>query len=271
MEISVYRYLDYRTYLKDLFDLYRKRSKKTARVVFEEAGFKSLGHFYLITSGKTNLKEDKLEMLARLWGTPVNQIQYLLRLREFCISKSLSQKKSIYEELERLRSSLRVKLLSKEEIEQMSQWYAIPFLESLATRFASEAPEKFAKVFRIKMSELQRLLEVFERLGLAVKTEKGYRRKEGVFEAYLQNSSKFLRGMHKSLLEQAFQSVDRIPEEERLLMTLSLPIERKRLSAIKEETHEFFQKINRQFDSGEKSDAVYQMNLQIFPIVRASD
>ncbi len=268
MSLSVYRYLDYRSYLKDLFDQYRKKSKKTARTVFQEAGFKSLGHFYLITSGKTNLTEDKLEALAKSWGMPNSQIEYLLRLREFCISKSLSQKKKIYKELEVMRSSLRVKLLSKDEIEQMCQWYAIPFLESLATRFASTAPEKFAKAVGIKTSELQKLLPVFERLGLVVKTESGYRRNEGAFEAYLQGSSKFLRAMHKGLLEKAFQSVDQFPEPERLLMALSLPIETNKLALIKEQAHEFFQKINRQFDSGAKANAVYQINLQIFPMIR---
>jgi len=54
-------------------------------------------------------------------------------------------------------------------------------------------------------------------------------------------------------------------------MTLSLPIEIDKLSNIKEQAHEFFQKINRRFDSGAKSDAVYQLNLQIFPMIRASD
>ncbi len=118
---------------------------------------------------------------------------------------------------------------------------------------------------------MREVLDLYVRLGLATNDGEHYVRVDGAFEAYLKGSSKSLRRMHTAFLEKAFQSIERVPEDKRALMTLSIPIEAGSLDKIKEEAHQFFQNVNRKYDGGIRSKAVYQINLQIYPIAEITD
>lgn len=263
---SCFRYLDYRSFLKDVFDYQRRTQKLTARKLFAEAGFKSLGHFYLVTQGKAHLKPEKLESVARAWKVRPSEIPYLLKLREFCAAKALSDKERAYGELELLRSDLKVRLLTKSEVESISRWYAIPLLEAITCISVKPQLDKMARFMGVPVADLKKCIEIFERLGLVTREGERFRRGHEFFEAQIAESSKAIREMHREFIEKAFQSVTKDPKE-RYLMTLSIPLGPKQLEKVVKEANQFFQRINRDYQKPEQADAVYQMNLQLFPIV----
>lgn len=267
----VYQYLDYRNYLKDLFDHVRKSQRKTARVLFQEAGFKSLGHFYLLTAGKTHLNEKKLEAVAKAWGVDPKHYPYLLKLREFCSTKSLSQKTELYRELERMRAALKVRILNSSELELLSHWATIPLLEALGTRMNNASVSQWAKALKVKSSQIEEMLGLFVRLGLAHADGASFRRSPEAFEMYIEKSSKAIRRLHAEFIERAFQSIEGAPEDERILMTLSLPLKASQLKDIRKFGEEFLQRLNREQDAGMEADSIYQFNLQVFPILKRSN
>ena len=86
---SAIDYLDYRAYLRDIYD--RRKSEDpqfSYRVMAQQVGFASAGSLKLAIDGKRNLSQKKAQHIGATLGMSQEEIEYFCALVSFCDTKT---------------------------------------------------------------------------------------------------------------------------------------------------------------------------------------
>lgn len=267
---NIYSFSDYRDFLKD-----RYRQLKEADPVFsfrhfsKQAGFGSPNYLKLVMDRKRNLSFEAIAKFAkglRLDNHEAEFFRYMVEANQ-C---EVPAKKQVFEaKLTYLRELFKVKTLIPELYDYYHDWYHSAIREMVKKSRTKNDPSIIAQnlVPSISTEQAKASLELLMRLKFVALTSDGWI--EACETDHIDTKSiELAQKIHyEQMAELAAQSLyTQGPETQDYgAITLSLPPEK--VAELKEKLHQIIAQVSNGH-SHNPSDAVYQLNIQLFALTR---
>jgi uncharacterized protein (TIGR02147 family) len=178
------------------------------------------------------------------------------------------------EAFERVAASQRfrkARRLDRAFFNYLSHWYYPAIREMVARIDFREEPKWIAKqlIPQIKPAEAANCLELLLELGLLKRNGQGrLERGEASVATGHEVRGLAIRNYHRQMLERAADSITLVTSELRDISALTVCIEAETVAELKERFHDFHEVLLDRCDRDEKPTAVYQINLQLFPLTQ---
>lgn len=268
-KINLFQYLDYRKYLRDLYEESKKsRVPLSLRLFSRRAGFKSNNFLKLVMDGERNLTEASLQKF--MIGLHLNKQEqdFFRNLVFFNQAKTHEAKDAYYQKLLRSRKFSELKPMEKDQYEFYSNWY-FPVIRELVTSGDFDGtPGWLARRVSPAITSVQAAcaLEVLEKLNFIKRDEGKWRQTTPLVSTGPEVTSVTLMNYHKNMLDLTKEVLETINPDERDVSALTLGVKESRLPQIKKRIQEFRQEILQLVSSDTDPDQVLQLNMQFFPV-----
>jgi uncharacterized protein (TIGR02147 family) len=266
---KLFDYLDYRQYLREVFDEKKSRVPHFShRSLMQKLSLKTPGHMLLVMQGRRNLTADIAIKLASYLKLSKKESEYLHTLVRYTDAKTPAEKQYLFEELlsYRLRSSATVPV-SKYRFYEKWYYSAVraaldvePFKDDFAGLGATLCPP-------ITAGEAKQAVELLLGLSMAVRDEKGYiRPAETAVSTGDQWQSAIVQNLQRQFIDLGKESLDRFAREERDISNLTVTVSEQTFELIKKNVRELRAKILAMGCAEQAADRVLQVNIQVFPL-----
>jgi uncharacterized protein (TIGR02147 family) len=267
--ITIFNYIDYRQYLRELFDEKKSVSPNFShRSLMQKLSLRAPGHMLLIIQGKRRLTEDIAIRLSNYLNFNKKETNYLLTLVRYTNAKTPSEKQYSFEELLslRLRASTKVEMPSYRFYEK---WYysavrasldVVPFSGDYQSLAASLCPS-------ITSVEAKQAIELLLEMKLVVKDENGIVR---VAESSISTGdtwqSATIVNLQKQFIDLGKDSLDNIDKSERDISNLTITVSQETFEVMKKKLRELRSQFMAMACAEQAPDRVLQVNMQLFPL-----
>ncbi len=267
--ISPYDYLDYRELLTDLYQDRKSQNRGFShRYIAKKLGVSSAGYFSKVLTGRIHLSGAMTLAIARLFGFRKHETHYFELLVQYHQADKHEERKYYFERLIGMRRS-KAKNLTEEQYELYSNWYCAAILELLDFYMFSDNYAQLASSLEPSITEAQakKAIAILERLQLIRKNPDGfYEKTDAIISAGENWKSLSIMNFQKETMNLAQRALDAIPKERRDISTLTLSISEDSVERIKEKIRDMRRELLEIARADERTDAVYQVNLQLFPL-----
>lgn len=267
--MSVFDYLDYRTFLKEhCEELVKTNQAFSYRYISQKAGIQSSGHLSMIIQGKRNLTDSMARAISRVIKLNRKETSYFLILVRFNQTKVIEEQAALFQEIASYKSSPVVTVL-KGQYEFYEKWYYAVVRELVEVFNINDNWAEIAKLIQppIKQSEAQNAIEVLTRLDMIKKNENGfYKRCDPIITSGKSSLSYIIKQFQIQNLELARTAYERFENEKRELSTLTLSIDSQTCKIIKERLAQVRSEILELARQVTTPTQVYQLNMQLFPL-----
>lgn len=267
---KIFKYTDYRTYLKDLFNTKKKEASYfSLRNISSKIGMRSSGYLSMILNGQRNLSNSNAKKLAEVIKLSTKEQEYFLTLIQFNQAKDHNSKTELYSKLKRAASDP-ASTVKRENHIFYEKWYypAIRELIGIYDVNDDNILEMANKLIpKIRMHEFKKGLEVLINTGLAFKNDKNiYKRSNNFITTGSDLQSFTIHKFQKETMSLAADALDRFNKDERELSTLTMSIDKSTYKKIIERSAAFRKEIMELVAETQDSTQAFQLNLQIFPL-----
>lgn len=273
-KVSVYDYTDSRAFLKDYYDAKKKaNSSFSYRSFLKKAGIAAIGIYQDIVSGRHNLSKTLVFKFARAMGLNRNETEYFENIANFNQAKSVEDKNIHFERMMRFYGSKAHKVDSS-QYEFYSRWYYSAIRELLSTGDFNDDPALIARSLSpsIRPHEAKKALDVLMKLKLIKKSTKGvYKSQDAVITTGPEVKSLNVANFQREMMGLAREAIDRFPAKHRNISTLTININKADYPAVEAEIVECRKKILAMAERSPEPDRVYQVNFQVFPLVKVKE
>ena len=142
-------------------------------------------------------------------------------------------------------------------------------LEALGTPMRELGHEALGQILGLTEAETSSVIETLKALGLIELKGKRWLRTQSIFETPQETRSVLIRAFHREMIKRAMSCVDGLSTEERKLFSVTLPLNEKNFEKLAEKIFETMKEIAGEFSSPNDPTGVFQLNLQLFPLLRA--
>jgi len=264
---ELFAYLEYRDFLKDAYDERRKMQPYFSyRFIGNKVGMDS-SYLTRLFQKKLHLGDDLVDRMGAAFGLTGDSLEYFRNLVLFNKAKSEAQARLFHDQLMRLRG-VGYSVVREDQVEYFAKWIHValrslldyqPFdgnYEALGASFSPAASAEDAK----------NALFLLERLGMVRRTERGY----DVLDNHLHSGENWKAGaiktFQKTTMELASRCLDSVPAARRDISTMTMDLDAETLADLKIVIKDFQENVAKLVGSATKSDRVYHLNIQLFPL-----
>ena len=228
----------------------------------------------LIAGRQRGVKERHLDVLVDAVGLDEERATYLRLLVRYDVEPWPRVRAALLEQILELRAFHSASPLEREALASFGDWRHRALYElAQCPGFRADA-DWIARSLQSEVTpeEAQQVLDALISLGLLVPTRDGagLMVKEPTLASDGQSQARLARAFHVGALERARLALDQ-PRDERQILGATFACPRERYPELREETRRFFERIHRLVaDGGGKSDGVYQLSAQLFPLAYVS-
>ncbi len=270
---DIYRYNDYRAFLRDYFT-----EQKTANPVFshqyfaQKAGIRSSGFILHVMKGERNLTRPVMLKIARAIGLDTAQTEYFEDLVAFDQAKTQSDREFYLARIAAKRKSVKADPLDDRQYEFYSAWYH-PVIRELVT-IADDINdyEAISKclVPPITLKQAKDSLKLLKEIGLITIDKNGrYKQSEQFVSGGGPVRNTALVRYQKDMLEQAKAAWDRFTTEEITMHTVTLCMSEDMFKTVREEVRAFKKRLLELVGSERRNpERVYHLNINLFPVTK---
>ncbi len=269
---EIFEYTCFRLFLRDLL-VFTKSEKPffSYRYFSQKAGFTSPNFLKLVIDGKRNLSHPSIEKFVKGFSLSLSEADFFNQLVLFNQADKPLERARFAENISRTLGKRKIHHLQKSEFNYYSKWFNIALRELVATKSFREDPEWIAQQFHpmLSASDVGKSLRDLEALGLLSRTSDGKLvPNESSLNTENEVASSMISLYHKKMLQLAGESIDRTPREWRELSAICIPISLSKAQDIKERIQKFREEILLLAKEDDQREAVYQLNLQLFPLTK---
>ncbi|MBN2036686.1 MAG: TIGR02147 family protein [Chitinispirillaceae bacterium] len=267
---SIFDYLEYRDYLRDHYN-HNKNSHRffSFRYISNKTGLDA--SFYVKVLNKQKHISDKaIPTLIAFFHFNKREGDYFTHLVHFNKAKNQDQEMFYFEKMLALRKPA-AKVLDKEMYEYFSTWWNIALREQLNIMpYSGNAKDLAARLLPpITEAQAKRSVKLLHKLGMIHKDAQGtYRLTSDFVTTNGMVASIAVRSFQKEMIRLSMEALDRVPVEDRDISTLTISTSRECLDVIREKLGEIRREIMELVRKEEKTDEVFQLNFQIFPLTQ---
>lgn len=263
-------YTDYRHFLRDYYEDRKKRiSVFSYRYFCMKAGIKSPTLFKEVVDGKRNLTPTTLPQFVKGLGLSSLDAQYFIALVHFNQSRSVQDKKQFLDHMSTLKRKIPREIVPIDQYAFYSRWYLL-ILRELACIIPWNGD--YALLARtvnppIKKSEAQEGITFLIQKGFLTRDTFGnYHQTKRAITSGSEVTSLGIRALNEWMTRRGADAINEFPQPLRDIRTMVIGISDESYELVKEEIREFMDRIARIVDNDAKSDRVYNLGLQLFPL-----
>ena len=271
---NVLEYLDYRAFLHDSYEEYKKdKPYFSYRFIAGKVGINA-GYVIKVFQSKVHLGAANIASFADLFKLSGKEREYFTELVHFCRAKSDVEIERRFERLQAIKG-IRFRTVADDTVEFYRNWYhmAIRSLISICSLKVGDARKIAVMVSpSITTKEARDSLDLLTRLSLIGADEKGVLR---VTEQYITTGERWsapaIRDFQRKTIELAGQAIERHHKDLRDISTVTMTLALKDLPMLKERVKEFRKELLMLSNESTAEDCVMQLNMQIFPVALVSN
>ena len=265
---AILEYTDYRKFIQDYYDERKRDSAFTWREFAQNAGFSSAIFLKYVCEGKKNLSISAAGSVANAMGLAGFEKTYLVLMVTYAHAKGDEAKMEAFEKRCALARAHKVRVLGGEEFDYYKSWKN-PLLRELAPHMPGARPAEMARACKPKISaaEVSETLDFLEDANLLRKNREGN---------YVQTDKSISMGsvdavplaakdLQRQMGELAVKALD-LPLAERVMSGVVLGLTEESYEQIKKELLEFRRRIIAIATESDRTQRVYRLNMQLFPI-----
>jgi len=278
--VDVFRYRDYRSYLRDVYAA-RKKSEYgfSYRAFAKKAGLSAPNYLKLVSEGQRNLTPEMATRFAGALGLRGEAADYFCDLVGFNQASTARERERYYQRLRRYRRYKSSFRLDAAHAAYHSEWYIPAVRELVACAGFREDPRWIASALRpnITQRQAEQALRVLDELGFVQRDANG-----GLVQSQPVLSTgddrplgHHIVSFHRAMLERAADALDHIERDEREVAALTLSLSAEQFKLFKQRLYdvrqELLQAAVEAADAGAPLDRVVQINFQMFPLARVDE
>lgn len=269
---DIFAYLDYRAFLKDAFEMRKARAPGLSyRSFAKHAGYSSPNFLQNVIQGERNLSSTYTIVTARAFKLNKQETEFFRDLVGYAQARSVDEKNLFYQKILANKRYATAKTLDKGQYEFFSHWY-VPVVRELLTHPACEGAAWIAeRIFpRIKTSQVESARDLLERLGLIRRDEASgrWQLSDPVITTAPEVSDLALRNYHMAAIQLAHDSLKVFGPSERDIRSVTIGLSRSAYVELKAKLEAVWKDVLDFAGTQENAEAVYQVNLQMFPLTR---
>lgn len=268
---DIYRYTDYRAYLKDLFN-YTKSVKPffSYQYLAQKAGFKAKSFIYKVIIGERSLSQNSVFRVAQALNLNRKEIGFFESLVHFNESKTASEREYYFLRLQQAGPKNEGAVLQKNQFAYFSNWYNAVIREIISVMPFNDDYKMIARMVKppITPAQAKESVRLLLKLGMVRKNEKS--RLYEQTDAYITTRDAVLPvAVHKfqhETLKIALSALESDDTKTQDFSTLTVGISDKGYEKIRRELKDFRAHIGQLVSEDNPVDRVYHINFQIFPV-----
>jgi uncharacterized protein (TIGR02147 family) len=272
--LSVYEYLDYRSYLRDYYVDRKKNGRGFSyRSFSRRANLRSPNYLKMVMDGQRNLTPAMAERFSKALGLEGEEADYFVDLVAFNQAKTSHERNKQYERIMGSRKYRKAHRLDIAQAAYHSTWY-IPAIRELAARedFRDD-PEWIAKTLvpPISKAEAKRAVTTLVELGLLVREGNRVSQGQELVSTGPETRSLHIANYHRSMIERAAEAIDLFPSHDRDISSLTLCMGADGVKRLKERVQKFRGELLELSTHEQEPNRVVQVNFQLFPLSAADE
>ncbi len=272
-KVNPLRFLNYQDYLKELYTncklLFGKYSYLS---LANDLGFSSTNVIHLMVQGKRPLTLKSAVKIAEALGLVGKERLYFEAVVQYQNERDVRMRESLFKKIIAMRSEVLDGDLEKARLEFFSEWYHPAIYELIALEDFQGDSKWIADRLqhRIRPEQARKSLQLLELLGLISQ--------DSVTGKYVVHAYSLTTGdevasigvvrYHQKMIDLGRESITRVDESERDVGAITVSVSTECFERIKEEIQSFRKKMLAIADESQSKDAVYQMNIQFFPLTK---
>lgn len=273
-KVVVFKYDNYRDFLKDAFEFMKKNRRGFSyRNFIKDAGISSAGFLTLVMSGQRNLTTESVTKFSKGLKLNKQESEYFENLVFFNQARTSDEKNRYFEKLSKHRKYREIHILESDKFEFFSKWYYSAVRELIHIRHFKEDSAWIAKALIPNITEKQAMesVELLLKLGLVRRDEAGRLRNVDVnISSGAEVQSLAVKNYHMEMLTTAKNALETLPGTERDISAVIVTSSEEKLEEIKTEIREFRKRLLQlASENVSEHDRVYQLNMQFFPLSKS--
>ena len=266
---DILEYTGYRQYIADYYAERKAKSAFTWPEFANAAGFTSPVYLKYVSEGRYNLSGEAAVRVAQAMKLAGFEQEYFCEMVKFDHAKKDAEKKAAFSRMLAIADAHKAKVLEGNSFRFFSDWKN-PVIRELAPAMPGAKPLALAHACRPKVSaaEVSDALKFLVGAGLLKKDESGnYQQTEkSVTTGPMGVTPVAVRGLHRQMGEIALEAIEGVSQDERNFSGLTLGVTRDAYEEIVREIAEFRKRVIAIATREDKTDEVYRMNIQFFPM-----
>lgn len=269
--ISPISFLDYKVYLNTLYLHIKKIHKNYAWPEFAlDLGFTATNVILHIVKGRRPLSEKAAMKIIKSIDLRLDDRRYLLELVKYINCKTGSEAESAFEEMTAIKERSIKDEIDKKFMNYFKEWQNVVIGEICGLTSIGNDPHAISKILigDVKPEEVKNSLKVLADAGIIAWDDE-----HNVWKRTAVNPSTSheiigysLNNYHLKMMELAKQSLGKISGEKRDVSSLTLNLDWATFQKIKGKIHELQAEVIELEPGEEKSQEVFQLNIQFFPL-----
>lgn len=270
---QIFEYLDYRAYLKDMFEHRKERHRFFSHRYFaQKANFSSSNFLHLVIKGSRNLTYNSLSKVADGFQLAAREREYFEYLVFMNQADSHDERDKYYKKMLSVKGGGEARKLEKNSYEYFSKWY-FPVIREIATWGNRKLTAKqIAAVLNpsITTKEAKIALDLLQTLGLLTQDEEGrWSQTDRAVTTGPEVEAIAVTNYHNEMLRLSAEAIKRHKPTERDVSAVTVCIEKMRMKDIKRIVGVFHKRIlELACEDGAEGAQVVQVNIQAFPLTK---
>jgi uncharacterized protein (TIGR02147 family) len=272
--LSVYGYTDYRAYLRDFYE-FRKDGQHgySFRAFSKSAGFTSPNILKLVIEGERNISPEATQKFIKALGLKGQMAEYFDALVRMNQAKADADKEHYFNLLQKLTPQGKRRDLNVEGLKYMSHWLYPVIREMVSLEDFRDDPYWIARRINGKATipEITQALQFLLKEGFIEKVDGRFVPKDNMVLSSDEVKSLAIRNYHRLMLDQAKDSLENLPLEEREFGALTFVLPEAALAELKYKMKLFRRELHTwamQVAEEHSGEIVVQVNAQMYPHTR---
>ncbi|RYZ77611.1 MAG: TIGR02147 family protein [Proteobacteria bacterium] len=267
-QVKPSEYLDYKLYFQALYLECKGRDETYSYQKFAAAlGFEATTVMHQIIKGYRPLTLKACSQILKYLKLDKFESRFLLQLVEYNNSKNLTARESAFARLKELKRELVSDELDLNLLDYFSKWYHPIIWELIGTEgFKADAEWIVGRILpRISLDEVQESLELLQSIGLIRPENESFVQTQNRVSTGHRIKGMALVSYHQNMLDHAKNALTQVSGKRRDVSSLTLSVTEEGAARLRAMIHAFQIQLLDEAERCEKSDQVYQVNIQLFP------
>lgn len=272
---SIFEYIDYRKFLKDFYTESKETKKYFSyRYFAQKAKLNSPILLKMVMDGKRNLSRKSIDQFISGINLKEKEALYFRTLVLFNQSESTLEKQEHYRTLRSLYKMVPQHLIEDEQFEYFDKWYFSVLREGMCHGDFQDDWEYIATCVRPEISaqEAKEAVKWLLEHKFLKKNKSGlYEQQQRAITTKSEVLSFIVRNFNRKMILLAEQSLDNFSIKTRFSTGVTIGLNAEAYNILLGEIEAFRDHVVQLVNSLDEADRVYQLNLQLFPLMLRPD
>lgn len=268
------QYLEYETFLEDVFQWVKLRSKSYSYILFaEDLGFSKTNVIHLMIRGRRRLSVKGADRIIEALSIKSTERLYLETLVRYQNARLASDREALFARLMDLKSKSLSSPLEQSQLEYYNEWFHPVIRELVGIRGFNPDPHWIVKHIepRVLPDQARKSLALLEELKIVKRNENTNQLE--LTQQHISTgdeiASHAVVRYHQRTIEIGREAVMNFDHTERNISSVTMSISADVFEKIADEISGFRKRILEISEQSKDPDRVYQLNIQLFPFTKS--